>query len=304
MNTLILFEQLLVLAAMAAVGFLAFRLKWIDQPSASKVTTLVVKIFNPMMIISSTIGRSSGSSSRLLLQNFILTLVYFAVLTLAGFLYVRYRRFDPGSSNLYMLLTVFSNLGFMGIPLVKALYGDDYIIYLVFYLMVFNVIAYTFGIRLAVGISDGEAHFRPDMLFNTGMASCIISVLLFVLKIPVAAPIASFCSYVGNMAIPLSMMIIGVTLAQTSWKDLFTPSDCRFIFFKMLLLPVICSLLIRLFPVEEHLRTLFCLMVSMPAASLTGMLAEEYAGRGHECNRLVILTTIVSVITIPLVSLI
>ena len=304
MNTLILFQQLLVLSAMIAAGFLAFRLHWIDQPTASKASTLVVKIFNPMMIISSTIGRNSGNAGKLLVQNFLLSLIYFAVLTAAGFIYVKYRRFDKSSSNLHMLVTVFSNLGFMGIPLVKALYGDDYIIYLVFYLMVFNVLAYTFGIRLAVGIADGSARFRPAMIFNTGMASCIISVLLFVLKVPVAAPVASFCSYMGNTAIPLSMMIIGVSLAQTDLKDLFDPSNYRYIFFKMLLLPAVCSLLIRFFPVEEHLRTLFCLMVSMPAASLSGMLAEEYAGRGHECNRLVILTTVVSVITIPLVSLI
>ena len=142
-------------------------------------------------------------------------------------------------------------------------------------------------------------------LINPGFITCILAIIVFFLEIEIPAPAVTFLNYMGDAAVPLSMMTIGISLGQSGFRELFADKEnYYFILFKMILVPVIGVLLFRLLPLDSNVYSVFTMMVSMPCGAITGMFAEEYAGRGDECNRLVLLTTVVSVVTIPLVSLI
>ena len=305
MKALLLFQQMLVLFAMMMTGFLAYRLGWVDRHGGQKVTTLVVKVFNPLMILSSVTGKRSGDAGSLMGQNLLLAMLYFVFVILCGYLYCFIRKLPRKDGNMYLLLTSFSNLGFMGIPVVRAVFGPEYIIFIVFYLLIFNILVYTYGIFLAMGMSDKKHSFSAKSLLNTGMAACLVSVILFFFQIQVPDPVVTFCSYMGDTAVPLSMIVIGISLAQSSFSDLFRKRETWiYLLFKMILVPVAGVLLFRLLPVNTEVFSIFTLMVSMPCAAIAGMFSQEYAGRGDEANRIILLTTVLSVITIPLISLI
>ena len=307
MKAFLLFQQMLVLAAMMMCGFLAFKLKWIDRPGAQKLSTLVVRIFNPIMILSSVLGKRSSDAAQFLKQDLLLAGLYFAFVILFGLLYAKLRRFDRPDANKYQFLLAFSNLGFMGIPVVRSVFGPEYVIYIVIYLLIFNVLVYTYGVWLAMGMGNEKKAFSPRILLNTGVIICVAAVILFAFQIQVPEPVETFCSYMGDTAIPLSMMAIGISLAQSDLKQLFLDMENYiFILVKMLVMPAAGVLLFRLLPVDlnETVFAIFTLMVSMPCGAIGGMFAQEYAGRGDECNRLILLTTVVSVVTVPLISLI
>ena len=305
MQAFLLFQQMLVLFAMIMTGYLAYRCRLIDRRGGQQITTLVVKIFNPLMILASVIGKHSSDAGDLLLQDLFTVTLYFVLVTLCGLLYGHIRRFNREDRNKYQLLTVFSNLGFMGIPVVRGVLGPEYVIYIVIYLLFYNVIVYTYGVIIAMGMSDQKHSFSLKSLINPGFITCILAIIVFFLEIEIPAPAVTFLNYMGDAAVPLSMMTIGISLGQSGFRELFADKEnYYFILFKMILVPVIGVLLFRLLPLDSNVYSVFTLMVSMPCGAITGMFAEEYAGRGDECNRLVLLTTVVSVVTIPLVSLI
>ena len=305
MKSILLLQQMLVLFAMMMCGFLAWKLRMVDKNACQKITTLFVNIFNPLLILSSVNEEQPAGASLLIRQDFIIALLYFLFITVCGYVFCFVRRYEKKKKNLYLLLNTFSNLGFMGIPLVKAVFGPEYIIFVVVYMMIFNVLAYTFGIYLAMSMSDTSRSFSLRYLLNPGMVTCVIAITLFLTQARMPAPVVTFCSYMGNTAIPLSMLIIGISLAQSDLKTLLGNKDTYiFLLVKMILIPVAGILLFRLLPFDRNLYSLFCLMVSMPCATIGGMFAQEYSDSGDEANRIVLLSIVISVITIPLVSMI
>ena len=304
MRAYLLLQQMLVLFAMMITGFWAYRMKWIDRQGGNKLTTLIVKLFNPMLILSSVLGDRPANAGNLLGQDLLLASLYFIFIILGSHLFCKIRRYDRRSGNIYILLTTFGNLGFMGIPIVRAVYGPEYIIYVVIYLLIFNILAYTYGIWLAMGMSPNKRSFSPVLMVNSGLVICVIAVICFLARVKFPAPVVSFCTYMGDCAIPLSMIVIGISLAQSNLKELLFDKDTYiFLFFRMLLLPAAGILIFKLLPFHKDVYVIFTLMISMPAATIGGMLAQEFAGRGNEASKIILLSTVISVFSIPLLSL-
>ncbi len=304
MKAYLLLQQMLVLFAMMITGFWACRMKWIDRHGSNKLTTLIIKIFNPMLILSSVLGDRPANAGNLLGQDLVLASLYFAFIILGSYLFCKIRGYGRRDGNLYVLLTAFGNLGFMGIPLIRAVYGPEYIIYVVIYLLIFNILAYTYGIWLAMGMSDSRRSFSPVLMVNSGLVICVIAVICFLARVRFPEPVVSFCTYMGDCAIPLSMLVIGISLAQSDLKELFFDKDTYiFLLFRMILLPAAGILLFRLLPFHSDVYSIFTLMISMPAATIGGMLAQEFAGRGNEASKIILLSTVISVFSIPLLSL-
>lgn len=305
MNTLILLQQMLILFAMMVAGFIAGRKKWIDDRASSAISGLVVNLFNPFLILTSVASNISDETRLLIGENFILVLLFYAFLALCAAVYVKIRRFGKKENRRQQLMILLPNVGFMGVPLVRALFGEEYVIFVVFYMMMYNVIAYTYGIVLAFGMSETKQRFQPRMLFNTGFLFTILAVVLFFLRVPMPSPAATFCSYMGNVTIPLSMVLIGFSLAQIRREDARAEGRDTMIFFlvRMLLIPAAGILLVKILPFDHSVKMIADIMLCMPVGSLTGMLAETYGHCGAPVNRTVAITTILSVATIPLLSI-
>ena len=159
--------QMLVLFAMMFTGYFLARRDWINDSLSSALSRLVVNIFNPFLMISSVFGQSLKQSGPLFWQNLVLVGIFYLLLFLAGFFIVFVLRPTSQTAPIYKLLTLLPNCGFMGIPIVSSLLGAQYIIYVAVYMLVFNLIIYTYGISpLTLGWQcTGSQHVRqtsPD----------------------------------------------------------------------------------------------------------------------------------------------
>lgn len=305
MNTWSLFQLLVVLFAMMLTGYAAYKGKWLNDNAYSKICGLIVHVFNPLLIISGVVGKDLSETGSLISQNLLLVLIMFGSLILVSIPIPVILHIAKPKRNLYRLMLIFSNLGFMGIPLITTLYGGNRVIFVSFYVLVFNVLAYTLGIYLLSSSGGRQGTFSIHKVFNFGTAACIISIILFYFRIPVSDSVDTFVSYMGNAAVPLSMMMIGASLAKSDLKILFKKfSDYKFIVIKMLVIPIAFVLILKNFTFDQTLLGIFMLMVSMPVASVVPMLSEQYGapGDGQEASRIVALTTIVSLFSLPIVS--
>ncbi len=315
MNVFLVAEQMLILFALMAAGYFLRRIRWIDEAGASRLSFLVVNVFNPFLVISSVFGKTLASTGTVFWENLILVLLFYSILFLAGFFFVVAVRADASEAAVYRMLTLLPNCGFMGIPVVASLLGTEYIIYVAVYMLAYNVILYTYGIQLvrkSGGDGDADTTHRKASIsqsiraifLNFGVASSLVALFLFFLGVPVPEGVQTFCNYMGNPSIPLSMMLIGCSVASTSLPALLkTWRVYAFTLAKLLVIPIACTFLIRLLPFDDTILKLFIILLSMPAGSMVVLVTQQYDGNTECATGGVILSTLASIVTIPIVSL-
>ena len=222
----------------------------------------------------------------------------------AGFLIVRLMRLPKEQHVMYRMMTMFTNLGFMGIPVIASVYGQDAVIYAAFYMLVNNVLLYTYAIYLICQSTGSEVKFDFRKLINPGTAACLAAILIFAFQIRTPATLNTLINYMGQTAVPLSMMMIGCSVAQADLKSVFTDRKIyEFSFLRLLVLPILVVLVMKLFPLDPTLFGVFVIMFSMPVGTFVNILAGEYGGDTVTSSRGIVMTTLLSLVTLPIVTL-
>lgn len=309
MNMFVVIQQMLVLLVMMLIGYIVFRIKWLDANACGKMSKIVVNVLNPCLMINGVLGKAVNLKGDMLFQTLVLVVVYYGALILLSIPVASILRVKKKHYNLYRLMLIFSNVGFMGIPVVTSIYGKEAMLLIAFYNLGYNLLLYTYGIYLAsTGGEPGEkAETAKDAgwkkLLNLGVASCLISIIIFLSGVTMPDSVCTFFDYVGNAAVPLSMILIGASVAQGGKMEFFLDRKMYvFMAVKMLAIPVAAALLMRLLPWPAMVEGVFILMLAMPVGSIVVMLAAESGADEIECTKGSILTTLLSVLTIPIVS--
>lgn len=302
---MLLLQQMIIMFLLMSVGFVGSKIGMITEETSKRLSAIVVNIANPAMILVSGIS-DERMEGRELLSLTVVILTIYAVLLLLAYLLPVLLRVDPKSRGVYQAMTVFSNIGFMGYPIIAALYGSSAVLYGALYSIPFNILIYTFGVSALRKKENGEEKKKLSLkeVLNIGVITSIISLILYLWQIRVPGFLTDTLNYLGNLTAPLSMMVIGASMTSISLRELFT--DVRLLLFsliKLLLIPVLGMLLIRQVVTNEVICGVFMIMLATPAGSMTAMLAQEYDGDYETASRGVTLTTLLSVITMPVVSL-
>lgn len=302
---MLLLQQMIIMFLLMSVGFVGSKIGMITEETSKRLSAIVVNIANPAMILVSGIS-DERMEGRELLSLTVVILAIYAVLLLLAYLLPVLLRVDPKSRGVYQAMTVFSNIGFMGYPIIAALYGSSAVLYGALYSIPFNILIYTFGVSALRKKENGAEKKKLSLkeVLNIGVITSIISLILYLWQIRVPGFLTDTLSYLGNLTAPLSMMVIGASMTSISLRELFT--DVRLLLFsliKLLLIPVFGMLLIRQVVTNEVICGVFMIMLATPAGSMTAMLAQEYDGDYETASRGVTLTTLLSVITMPVVSL-
>lgn len=301
MDTWVVIQQMLVLFAMMAVGYVSYRLNWLDDAACSKLSTIIIQVLNPAVIINGVLGKDSSEAGALIGQNLLLIVIMFVFLILVSHLVAALLRVPKTEKNQYRLMTIFANVGLMGIPVVSSIYGSEALIFVSFYILVYNVLIYTLGVYLAGG---GGGKLEWKKILNTGVISCLIAAALFAFRVETPEPVNTFMNYMGTAAIPLSMFVIGASVAQADVKSIFgNPRLYLFALLKMVGLPLLGMLLIKPFSFDRTLVGIFMIMLAMPVGSIVSMMVEEYGGGDTIGSHGVVLTSVLCVVTLPIVSL-
>lgn len=203
-------------------------------------------------------------------------------------------------------MTVFSNIGFMGFPVVSALYGSGALLYAALFMIPYNILIYTYGIS-AMAVKEDSGSRKSGVSFgrilNIGVIACILTIAIYLLGIPIPEFIKNTATQLSNLTAPLSMMIIGASLASLNLKELFTDRKLLvFSIIKLVLIPAAGVLLIKQFVSSEVICGVCMVMLATPVGSMTAMLAQQYDGDYEMASKGVALTTVLSVVTMPLVS--
>ncbi len=312
---MLLLEQMVVLFLLMGIGYLCYKKNIITDEVSKKLSAIVVNIANPALVLTGCMGEEKIQGRELLLTIAIILAIYIALILIAQVL-PRMLHVEKKSRGVFKAMTIFSNIGFMGFPVVAALYGNSALLYAALFTIPYNILIYTYGIAsMSVRKEDEEgipalknqSGFRPLLgrILNAGVIACIVTMILYLFQIPIPAMLGDTITHLSNLTAPLSMMVIGASLAVIDLKKLFTDKKLLlFSLIKLLVIPIVGVLIIKQFVSNEMICGVCMVMLATPVGSMTAMLAQQYEGDYEMASKGVALTTVLSVITMPVVSMI
>ena len=297
---MVLLQQMGILFVYMMIGYVACKKEYFDQEFGKKLSWLVVNVANPMLAISAVVNNEEQIAKKDFYVTVLLAICFYAFFLILAQILPRLIGVQKSDIGVYKMMTTFNNIGFMGFPVIAAAYGNGALIYAVPFSIMFNILCYTWGIQTLCG---GGEKGNWKRIINIGTISGIISIVLFFMQIPVPKMICSLSAGLSNLTGPLSMLVIGISIAAMELKDLFTDVKLlKFELIKLLAVTVAAMLLVCQVIDNRLICEVFLVMMATPAASMCAMLSQQYGGDYELAAKGVALTTILSVVTMPIVS--
>lgn len=287
--------QVAILFLLIGVGVLCTKIGLLDEKAAKAMTNLALYVATPALIIKSCIRDFNTD----LMWGF-LTVVLAAALTHGMLILVARLVFREDNENRRRVLRcamVFSNAGYMAMPLQQALLGDTGVFYCAAYVIVFNIFLWTYGLMETSG--EKKLSLR-QILINPGVIGVAVGLVLFLLPIPVPTLLTDAVGHLANLNTPLPMLIIGYYLAQTNLlKALQDKAGWLCMALRLVGMPLAALTGLLLCGVRGAVLTACMICISTPAATGTTMFAARYNRDTGLSVNLVSVSTLLSVLTIP-----
>lgn len=301
-NSVAVFNQVLILFLIMFVGFIAKKTGIINDAVSKKLSELLLKITNPLLVLSAFQMDFSPD----IMNNVLLVFIFAVVANLVSILLgqVLFVRQKNEIKKIMKFTAVYSNCGFMGFPVLESLFGRTGILYGSIYVAVFNIFLWTNGMAIFSSSEKLNRDSIKKIVLNPGIITVLIGIVLFMLSIRLPGPVAEAVDLVGSMTIPLSMLIVGATVAGSRFKELFRGWDIYYITaVRLVLMPLIAFAALKILGFPEMLMTICVLLIAMPAAATTTIFAELYDSDSVFASRVVVFTTLASIATLPLMML-
>lgn len=293
-----------ILFILMMIGYLCQRLGYINDEVSRRLSSIVINIANPAVLISGCITEKRLAIN-VLANVFIVVILVFAVLIIAAQFLPIILGVPKTDIGIYRAMTVFSNMGFMGIPMVNALYGSDAIIYIVIFTIPFNVLIYTYGVIVITRENHFSLKKACSYIVNVGVCASVLALVIYLTGYTPPLIIRSSLNYIGNLVSPLSMMIVGASFAGMHVRKMMVNYKLLiFAFIKMLVIPIISIFILKQFVADTQFLGVCMVVLATPIGTMTAMLAQQNDVDSSIATEGIALTTLMSVLTIPLVSMI
>lgn len=290
--------QMFALLIMIGAGALAAHLNWLDEHTDAKISKMIVNLFNPLLALSGAANAVGKISLDTLGLVFFVAVCMFTSFIVISLLTARFFDKDAVQQRICKLMIVFPNCGFIGIPVVSSLLGQEYVVYVSIFVLVYNLYFYTYG----VSVLDGKFSLQSlKALNNPGTYCCVLGVLLIIFSVNLPEFLLTAVNSIGDCASPLALMTVGSSLYHADLKQIFRqPRLYVFSALKLLILPLLALPLLRLLPLESDLLALVMIMFGMPVGNMPLILAAERNMDCSVCSASIMMTTALCVVTIPI----
>ena len=275
-----MFEVMMTLFAIVIVGYVAGRLGYMGGEFDKKLSSLVINITCPALILSSAMTGELPDRG-LILPLLGISLLTYVILSGVGLLLPRYITSKKEDEGVVGFALMFGNVGFMGYPVVASIFGHQ----AVFYAAVLNVIntfaVFTIGTILIVGdLGDGK-RFQKKVLYSTPMLSAYLAMLIVALGIDnIPSIISQPLTMIGNITVPAALLIIGSSMSQLSIKTM-----------------------LRALGFDTYVVNINTVVIAMPVATYGTILCLKHNRDTTLITEVTLITTLLSMITIPLLTM-
>ncbi len=290
--------QVVILMILMLLGVIIAKTKMIGDTGIKNITDLVLTFVTPSVIIKSFIREFDVAVLKNLLFSFLIAILAHILFIVLGMVFVHSK--DKVAERVLRFGLIFSNCGFMSLPLQQALLGDEGVFYCSSYITIFQIFIWTYGVFLMSG--DKTNLTVKKIVINPGIIAFIIGFIIFVFSIPVPQVIKEPIGYMAALNTPLPMIIIGYHLANSNVIRVFKNFASVFsILLRLLILPFIAIGIMYLCGIKGTILVSSAISFCAPVGAMATMFAAKFGADTELSVAMVSVTTILSVITMPIV---
>ena len=296
MNLSAVIGQLISLFLMMFTGFIAARFGIITPDFRKKLSTFTMTVAAPGVILSSALQSTIPASG--MITVVLMAAVYFLAVILLAKPLTRLMRSKPNERGLDQLMLIYTNVGFMGMPVVDSIYGTDGVAMVAMFILIFNLTFFSYGVALV----SSESRFSLKALMNPCIFAAVGALIAVLTGLHLPAPLESALASIGNMNTPLAMLIIGASVYHCNLRAAATNLRLyKVSAVSMLLMPLLIIALVKLLPISPMLAGVTVIMAAMPVAGNCAMLSDMYTPEDSTASLAVIVSTLISAFTLPAV---
>ncbi len=293
---------MLILLAIVIVGYMAGKLKYMGGDFDRRLSNIIIDITCPALILSSTMGGKLPDRS-LILPLLGISLLTYVLLAIAAWTLPRWLTKKSEDRGTVGFALMFGNVGFIGYPIVGAIFGHE----AVFYAAILNVVntlsVFTAGVMLVNGERQRMA-FQSKILVSTPMISAYLAILIVALGIDnIPSVISQPITMIGGITVPGALLIIGSSMSRLSWR-MMLGSGVVYVTtaFRLLILPLLLYIIFRAMGFDSLVVNINTLVIAMPVATYGTILCLRYGRDTALITEITFISTLLSVLTIPLVA--
>lgn len=305
MQLTVLTNTVITMLLLILAGFGAAKLGIIDKTASKKLSALIINVGQPFLMVSSLL-ESEFSIENLKLGLFIVLLAAgIHTVTIAISLVSTIGLKNINERQITRFSMVFANNAFYGYPILRAVFGAKGVFWGSFYCVFFNVLLWTWGMFVLSRANRSIKMSPLKILFNLGTLSVSLGLIYYVARIPVIEPMRSAMEYLGGLCTPITMLICGAAISRIPLKQLFLkPLTYYMCLAKLIVAPLLIGTAATLLGLGRDMTLFAALMAGMPTAANTSAFAEQYDIVPEYASCCVGLSTVLSVITVPMTVLI
>lgn len=302
-----MFSAMLELFAVLLVGYCCHRWRVFPQETQTVLTRVVLFVTAPCSIVYSALVNEDIPDVGTVLRLLGLGFLCYGVLMVLSLGVTRLLRVGPGSRGAYMTMLVFSNCLFMGLPVVSALFGEQALLYLSIFSLPFYPFLYIPGVYLMMldsrhhSESTRRRRIRPADVVNPCLIAGLVAIGLTIFRLEPPEAVIQLIDLIGGITTPASLLVIGIAIAKLPLRAILGSWRIYVVtLFRLILFPLLVWALLHPFVEDLVILGVAVVVHAMPAAAVLPMLAHEYGSNEEPVLQGVFLTTLFSMVTIPL----
>ena len=294
----IVFRQTVVMFLFMIAGYLMFRTEKLTIKGSKDIANLLVWLVIPAVLVDSfCIERTMTRITELLQSAYVTAVSLLISMVIARLIF----RDKPGDN----FGAAFSNAGFIGIPLVQTAFGDEAVFWIVSMVAMLNMLQWSYGVGLLAG--EKSAVGCRHLILNPILAAIMIGLVLFFTNLGTRLPdvVTSAVKGISALNAPLAMIVLGSYLAQSDIRKMFTTGGLYLLSaVRLIVIPAVTMLVLHFIPVRTEILMTVFIAASTPIGANVAVYAQLYDRDYPYACQTVTLTTILSIVTLPLMLLI
>jgi len=288
------------------VGFALCKSKLGTAAHAKTMSGLLIYFLSPCMIINTFLQIEYTTESFIQLAKFFVATLLIQLLFFLILFAILHKKYSNPSNRILTVGSVLGNVGFIGLPLITGIFPEDPIVgcYSAIFVVSMNLLVFTMGAFL---ITNDKKHVSiKSALINPSSISLYISLFIFLLKIELPTPISGAIGTLAKTVTPLCMIILGMRLSTAKLKNLLTrPFVYLTCAMKLIVFPLFAYLCVLFLPFFDHtFKVSVFVLAATPCGAIVQSLAELHECEQEYAANVVLMTTLLSVITLPLLMLV
>jgi len=302
-------QGVVIIIVMIALGYLLASWGWFSEDSTKLVARLVTQIALPAYMIATITKDFTAQKLLATLPGLRFPVLNMAILFGLSFGVMRALNIKKAHRGLFSSMFLNSNTVFIGLPVNEALFGNSALPYVLVYYMANTTIFWTLGVYLIQrdGVSAAKFNLKQTLskIFSPPLLGFMIGVVLVLLKIQLPDFLMADFSYIGGMTVPLSMIFIGISMANAGLRSMrFDRDSIGILLGRFIFAPVLMTLMLIPMSMPVEMKQVFILQSAMPVMTNAPVVSKLYGADADYAAVMVTETTLLSLIVIPILMMI